>query len=442
MSKPRVFIVVASFYPSIGGIQNQALIQSQSLLRERGYEATIITFRYHKAWLRRETLGGVPVIRVAGAFLDKRERLPRVVQRLWYLLALVVMGWHLWHYRNRYDLLHVHQLNLLALPAALVSQLTGKPIIVVIRCADSGMGTGPYKVSLERGPLDAATPWLYIEGQEKDSSDLESLERAGRPFVRLLHSLLWRIPAVVVILSSRMRDDLVAHSFTLPRVWHIPNGVDTSRFAPQAEDAINQSPQVVVCTSRLCYQKGIDVLLQAWRLVSEQSLSPVRLLIAGGGPIQSQLERMTEALGIADSVEFAGEQRDIVAQLHRGTIGVLPSRWEGMPNALLEAMACGLPCVATRVSGSEDIIQSGVNGLLVEPEDYQGLAQALLTLLNNPELARHYGQAARATVEARYSLDRVLDSLIALYHKITNKPIENTTAMASEVCRSVRPFSQ
>jgi glycosyltransferase involved in cell wall biosynthesis len=434
MSKPRVFIVVASFYPAVGGIQTQAFIQSQHL-RERGYEATIITFRHHKAWLRRETLGGVPVIRVAGAFLEKRERLPRVLQRLWYLLAMVVMGWHLWHYRHRYDLLHVYQLNLLALPVALVSWLTGKPMVVVVRCADSGMGTRPYKVSLARGPLDASTPWLYIDGQEKDGSDLESLERAGRPFVRLLHSLLWRIPAEVVILSSRMRDDLTARGFTLPKVRHIPNGVDTSRFVPLAEDAIKQRPQVVVCTSRLCYQKGIDVLLQAWRLVSEQLLSPAQLLIVGGGPIQSQLEYMAEALGIADSVEFAGEQRDIVAQLHRGAMGVLPSRWEGMPNALLEAMACGLPCVATCVSGSEDIIQSGVNGLLVEPEDYQELAQALLTLLNNPELARHYGRAARATVEAGYSLDRVLDPLIALYHKITNKPIENTTAITSEVCR-------
>src|SRR5262249_8646798 len=104
MSKSRVFIVVASFHPEVGGIQTQAFLQSQHL-RERGYEVTIITFRHHKTWLRRETLGGVPVLRVAGAFLEKRERLPRVLQRLWYLLAMVVMGWHLWRYRHCYDLL-------------------------------------------------------------------------------------------------------------------------------------------------------------------------------------------------------------------------------------------------------------------------------------------------------------------------------------------------
>jgi len=89
-----------------------------------------------------------------------------------------------------------------------------------------------------------------------------------------------------------------------------------------------------------------------------------------------------------------------------------------MPNALLEAMACGLPCVATRVSGSEDIIQHGVNGLLVGSEDYQGMAQALLTLLHDRLLAQKYGQAARETVERHYSFEQVVDRYVELYQRI------------------------
>jgi glycosyltransferase involved in cell wall biosynthesis len=91
-----------------------------------------------------------------------------------------------------------------------------------------------------------------------------------------------------------------------------------------------------------------------------------------------------------------------------------------MPNAVLEAMACGLACVATRVSGSEDIIQHGVNGLLVEPEDPHGLARALLTLLQDPATAQQYGRAARTTIEQRYSLDRSTDSYVALYEQLVN----------------------
>src|SRR5206468_10403614 len=134
-----------------------------------------------------------------------------------------------------------------------------------------------------------------------------------------------------------------------------------------------------------------------------------RLIIVGDGPLRPQLENMAKALGITNSVEFTGMQSNVVAQLHRGRLAVLPSRWEGMPNAVLEAMASGLPCVATRVSGSEDIIQHGVNGLLVESEDYHGMAQALLTLLDDLPLAQQYGRAARATVEKYYSLEHVTD---------------------------------
>src|SRR5205085_434813 len=135
---------------------------------------------------------------------------------------------------------------------------------------------------------------------------------------------------------------------------------------------------------------------------------------------QTQLECMAQALGIAGSVEFAGLQSDVPAQLHRGCLAVLPSRWEGMPNALLEAMACGLACVATRVSGSEDAIEHGVNGLLVEPEDYQGLAQALLILLGDQALTEQYGKAARISSEKYYSLEHIMDKYIELYQSMVD----------------------
>src|SRR5207244_3756077 len=212
---------------------------------------------------------------------------------------------------------------------------------------------------------------------------------------------------VVVVLSSRMEKWLVEQDFTLPDVELIPNGVDLTRFTLAREDtSIGEREQVVVCVSKLRYEKGIDVLLQAWQLVHQQA-PQARLIIVGSGYLQAQLECMAKELGIAASIEFAGLQSDVPGQLHRGSMAVLPSRWEGMPNALLEAMACGLPCVATRVSGSEDIIQHGVNGLLVESEDYQNMAQALLTLLRDPGLAQQYGRAARATIEQYYSLEHI-----------------------------------
>ena len=127
---------------------------------------------------------------------------------------------------------------------------------------------------------------------------------------------------------------------------------------------------------------------------------------------------MAEALNLGESVEFLGARSDVTAVLHRGSIAALPSRWEGMPNAVLEAMACGLPCVATRVSGTEDIIEHDVNGLLVEPEDYQAMAQALLALLRDPARCSAYGKAARETIARDYELEHITDRYLELYRRM------------------------
>ena len=431
MINPRIYLVTATFLPGIGGAEKQAFAHARSL-RERGYEVTIITFRHYKAWPQREMIEGVPVIRVAGMLLEDRWRLPRPLQKLAYLLAMLVMCGTLWRYHKCYDILHVYKLTFLALLAALVCQLAGKRMLVSVRSTGSGELAKSHKnVSLLAGPLDATAPWLQVDGRLRvsgrvnASSDLEVLERMGKPVVRLTHSLLLRIRAVVVVLSSRMRDHLAEHGFHLPDIQLIPNGVDITRFNPtQGDTSPDERTQVVVCITGLRYEKGIDVLLQAWYLVHQQ-VPQARLIIVGSGSLQSQLERMADALGIAGSVEFTGAQSDVPAQLHRGSIAVLPSRWEGMPNAVLEAMACGLPCVSTRVSGSEDIIQHGVNGLLVELEDYQSMAQALLTLLCDPLLIRKYGRTARETIEKHYTLEQVMDMYVELYQRIIGHPSQS-----------------
>ena len=418
MSDLRIYIVIATFHPLVGGTERQALLQGSSL-RKRGYETTIITFQHDRTWPSRELVEGVPVIRVAGMLLGGREKLPRLLQKLLYLMAMVAMGWTLWRYRRCYDILHVYALTLLTLPTALVCRLTGKPMVVGVRCACSGKsGKIHDKPSLIAGPIDATAACLQVHERIWPGGDLEDLERLGKPVMRFTRSLLQSIRAVIVLLSSQMKNYLAARDFDLPNVRLIPNGVDITRFTPiHGGTSSDELMQVVICVARLCYQKGIDVLLQAWSLVHEQA-PQARLIIVGTGPLQNELEYMAKVLGIAESVEFAGLQSDVVAQLHRGSLAVLPSRWEGMPNAVLEAMACGLPCVATRLSGSEDIIQHEVSGLLVEPEDYQSMARGLLTLLHDQALAQMYGQAARATIEKYFSLEYITDTYVELYQSI------------------------
>lgn len=413
-SKPRIYIAIDTLWPVVGGAERQAIAHARGL-RERGFEATVVTLRHDRAWRRREVIEGVPVTRVAGWVAGGRERFPAPLRKLAYLLGLLMMAWTVWRHRRRYDVLCVYKLNLLAAPAALACLLAGKPMIISSRCADSGVGAGTHPAPLAPGPFGVCR-----EAGAYDISDAELLESLGAPVLRLTCYLLRRARAVVIVLSSRMGHELAAHGLWLPATLYIPNGVDATRFAPVRTDLLeDERARTVVCVCRLSYQKGVDMLLYAWQLVHTQAPT-ARLIVVGTGPLHKDLERLAEGLGVASAVEFAGVQSNVPAQFHRAGIAVLASRWEGMPNAVLEAMACGLPCVGTRVSGSEDIIQHGVNGLLVDPDDYRGMAAALLTLLRDTALTRDYGRAARATIEQQYTLERITDRYVELYETLTH----------------------
>jgi glycosyltransferase involved in cell wall biosynthesis len=240
----------------------------------------------------------------------------------------------------------------------------------------------------------------------------------GKTLLRLLR----RSNAYYQILSTRSHSYLTSHGFRANHIVHISGSVDTERFrpVPERQPAPARPERIITCVVRLEYYKGPDVLLHAWgRMMREPAawraeLNP-RLCLVGEGPYRAQLERIVAALGIQDSVEFLGQRTDIVDLLQRSWGFVQPSRWEGMPNSLLEAMACGLPCVATRVSGNEDLIRDGVNGLLVEPEQTAEMAQALRRIIESTELAQRLGAEARATVMRDYQLSTIVERCLELY---------------------------
>ena len=150
-----------------------------------------------------------------------------------------------------------------------------------------------------------------------------------------------------------------------------------------------------------------------WRM----HLKP-RLRLVGTGRLRPQLECIVAELNIQDSVEFLGLRLDVVDVLQQSWGFVLPSRNEGMPNALLEAMACGLPCIATRVSGSEDVIADGFNGILVASEQPAEMACALRRLIEDTELAQCLGREGRATVVREYQLTHIIQRCLDLYRRL------------------------
>jgi len=146
----------------------------------------------------------------------------------------------------------------------------------------------------------------------------------------------------------------------------------------------------------------------------------VHLTIVGSGPDETILKKMAHDLGIQDRVSFKGRQENVLGELHDTDIFVLPSLSEGMSNVLLEAMACGLPVVATNVGGNSDLIQDGHNGLLIPPRDSISLTKALLELIENEELAQRLGKQARVTVEEHYAMNHIVDSYRELYRQLVS----------------------
>ncbi|MCL8017868.1 glycosyltransferase [Streptomyces sp. AS02] len=193
----------------------------------------------------------------------------------------------------------------------------------------------------------------------------------------------------------------------------IPNGVDTGRFRPEGDRARSGTGPLVVCVGRLCRQKGQDVLLRAWPEVVRQ-VAGARLVLVGDGPDAERLRR-----GAPASVEFAGAASDAAPWYRAADVVVLPSRWEGMALAPLEAMACARPVVVTDVAGArESLPPSGQPSCLVPPEDPGALARALTALLRDEPLRAALGAQGRAHVLLAHDLRLATDAVTDLYREL------------------------
>ncbi len=429
----RICFIAFLFWPDVGGAQVRTEKQARQL-QMLGHDVTVVTFRHYSQWKRKEMLDGLPVVRVGGIY---RHNGRLNIGRLGYLPNIIMMVLKLWQLRHSYDVIHAFQLSL---PAALIGQLTHKPVVLSIQ------STGPDEAQRmqldERGAAlmaDTLTETSFLKVDLKDweasAGDIGHLPQL--PLGKAMLDFLRKSNAFYQILSTRSYSYLTSHRFRAEQIVHIPGSVDTEKFQPAPERRPDPArpERDIICVARLDYAKGVDVLLHAWgRMLREPSewrahLKP-RLRLVGEGVCRAQMERIVAGLGIQDSVEFLGLRTDVIQLLQQSWGFVLPSRWEGMSNALLEAMACSLPCVATRVSGSEDIISDGVNGLLVNPEQPAEMAQALRRLIEDTELAQRCGQEGRTSVVRDYQLICVVKQCLELYRCLLTRGKNRNLALA------------
>ena len=214
----------------------------------------------------------------------------------------------------------------------------------------------------------------------------------------------------------------------LARARVIPNGIDLDSWQmpprDEARRALELSPEdfVVATVGRLHKQKGHKYLLQAAVEVLRERPN-ARFLIAGYGPLREELEARAQALNLAGRVRFLGYRRDVETLLSASDLFVLPSLWEGMSNAVLEAMAAGRPVVATAVDGNVEQVADGETGLLAPPADAGALAEAILRLAREPERARRMGLAGRRRVEEQFGLERMTRAYLDFYAELLKEPV-------------------
>jgi glycosyltransferase involved in cell wall biosynthesis len=219
--------------------------------------------------------------------------------------------------------------------------------------------------------------------------------RSQRPFLSrvapLLHRTAYRSAARVVAVSEFQASEL-RDAFGVPpeRVVVVPNGVDRERVvalgqAEPDEDAWLTVPPLVVAVGRLIAQKGFDDLLRAFALVADRR--PARLAVLGEGELRADLERLRDKLGLDERVRFLGRKANPFPVMSRADVFVLSSRWEALPQVLVEALALGTPVVSTDCpSGPAELLGEGAYGVLVPPGDPDRLAEAILRVLEDDEL--------------------------------------------------------
>ncbi len=235
--------------------------------------------------------------------------------------------------------------------------------------------------------------------------------------------------AHAVMTVCRSAADMLTQKYNVPahKLFVLPNGVDTEIFHPphNKEESTNTRNNLnvptdafpVICVANLLPIKGIDALLQAWSQVA--SAHPAaRLLLVGEGPLRQSFEQLTNELGIASTIQFLGQRKDVPALLRAAELFVLPSRYEGHSNAVLEAAASALPIIATDVGGTREIIRNEHNGWLVQPDDPNALATQILTAINNAPIRKQLGKNARNDTLARFSPDHWAEQYNAMYQQL------------------------
>ena len=409
----QVWMVIGSYWPAAeGGAERQCRALTR-LLGRRGFDCTVVTTRSRYSLPSTEVDQGVRIRRlgllfpleaavrggvqaVRGGILRRfggraapAERVGNAVE-FWLLLPLV------WLARLEFVVEAA-----LALPAG-----GGESAIVHVHESSWLAGLGAWLARRRRIPVlckEATFPALGPLGFDTPFRKFLDRQRRLAPYV---------------VMTPAIHASARAAGIPENRLHVIPNGV----LIPDEEPTRSGAEPVLYVGnfSQGAHWKAFDVLFDAWAMV-QRAAPGARLTVVGGGD-RTVWERRLHHLGAGGSVRFAGRVADPAPYYRAASVFVLPSRVEGMSNALLEAQSWGLPAVVSDIPGNVAVVEDGVTGVVVPAGDAKALADAVVRLLQTPELRERLGSAARRRARECFSMESVADRTAALYRRLASSP--------------------
>lgn len=403
----RIVMITGLFLPETFGGAEQQCLRLSTALAASGHSVTVLTSRSKSETSAEESIDGVRIVRLstrANPLLGGRQ----FGSMAWWIAR--VLAWIARH-RDTIDIVHMHQAKANAFAGVMAGRLFGIPTIVK-------PGTGGT------------------------AFDFASLTRKRPLYGRLMAGFVRDTADRVIAISTALREDLVRFGVPEERIVSIPNGIaipgdvrfnDASQLSPNRRSVDARSNICLLFAGRLERQKNVPFLIEAFARAAHQD-GRLRLVLLGNGDMQPTLERRVVELGIAERVQFAGRVENVFDYMREADFFVLPTFAEGMSNALLEAMSVGLVPIATRVSGSTDLIEDRRTGALFEVNDRASFMDALgwATGLSRHEW-RRASQGCQETIQAKCSMEVVRQRYEELYRALVQRRNEPSSGALQPV---------
>lgn len=374
---PRRILLITYEYPPAGGGTGKVARNTALELRRLGHEPAILTSRL-RGEPSHETVEGIRVHRIP--VLRRHPNFANALE----VMSFAASG---------------------VLGSGRIVDAFGPDLIVAYHTLPSGLPALHHR-RFRRIPFITLLLGQDVPGHPETG---RALHRLALPVTLRIWRRSWRVVA-----NSGAMADLARRSAPDLDFAIAATGVDVEKFRPpEQETHAAAEPVRIIYTGRLVPIKRLDVLIEAFAAARGQTGRPMELELAGHGPERPALERLSDRLGVGDSVHFLGVlgEAQVIEALRRADIAVNLSDFEGLPNAVLEALACAKPVVLSDLEPHRDTIETDRAGIICQRIDRARVAEALLELVNSPELRQRMGRAGREIVERRFTWPRAVEAL-------------------------------